>query len=47
MSGRKVIWGGGNLRVMTFSKDFGSFTDNKFKTTGRRMTEHVTGKAKK
>ncbi len=43
----KVVWGGGYLRVITFSDDYKSFTDSKFATMGKRITEHKRGKSKK
>ena len=43
----KVVWGGGYLRVITFSDDYQSFTDSKFGTSGRRIAEHKRGQRKK
>jgi hypothetical protein len=36
----RLVWGGRNLRILTFSDDFASFTDSLFETTGKRMRKH-------
>lgn len=39
-SDMKIIWGGKFLRVCRFSKDFNSFADSRFETTGKRVIRH-------
>ncbi len=34
---RSITWGGGNMRVMTFSEDLQRFEDSRFESTGVRM----------
>lgn len=34
-----VVWGGGNMRIMSFDKTFTSFTDSRYRTSGKRTED--------